>query len=228
MLIRNLGSQESIASNGTRFGVETKKLWSFEDERAKLRGNFAAEEPFRKVFRSCETTLWHMSATSQRRTPISQLRNGLQKSPPLQNPPLTAEIISKLKKWDAIFFFMFLFSFWLPNGYKNDLQASQCLWKCSKHQNGLRNSHLAAKWFRNPIATPCEILHLLWKWPFDCEMIFQTSKWLWNDFQTSKWAEKKFFFFPFGFEMAKKWFVKTPYKAKGSCKNANRASQPCI
>ena len=125
----------------------------------------------------------------------------------------------------------------LPNDFQtskwiqNDLQASKWLRKCSRHQNGLWNSHT----FRSPIATPCEILHLLWKWPFDCKMIFQTSKWLWNDFQTSKWAAKKCFSF---FLLASKWlrnglqvmkwFVKTPYKAKGSCKNANRASQPCI
>ncbi|RVW58830.1 hypothetical protein CK203_104022 [Vitis vinifera] len=32
----NLGSQESIASNAARFGVETKKLWLFEDDCAKL------------------------------------------------------------------------------------------------------------------------------------------------------------------------------------------------
>ncbi|KAL6340521.1 hypothetical protein AAG906_010429 [Vitis piasezkii] len=32
-------SQESIASNGAQFGVETKKLWLFEDDRAKLNGN---------------------------------------------------------------------------------------------------------------------------------------------------------------------------------------------
>ena len=38
--------------------------------------HFAAEAPFRRVFRSCETTLWHMSAISQPRTLISQLRNG--------------------------------------------------------------------------------------------------------------------------------------------------------
>ena len=37
-----LGSQESIASNSTRFGVETKKLWPFEDDCAKLNGNVAA------------------------------------------------------------------------------------------------------------------------------------------------------------------------------------------
>ncbi|KAL6311423.1 hypothetical protein AAG906_035893 [Vitis piasezkii] len=33
---------ESIASNGPRFGVETKKLWPFEDDCAKLNGNVAA------------------------------------------------------------------------------------------------------------------------------------------------------------------------------------------
>ena len=121
---------------------------------------------------------FHTSATLQRRTPILQLRNGLRKSPPLQNPPPAAETISKLQKWDAIFFFIFIFSFWLPNGYKNGLQASKWLRKCSRHQNGLRNSPLVTKRFRSPIATPCEILLLLWKWPFDCEMIFQTSKWL--------------------------------------------------
>ena len=81
MSFRILGSQESSASNGARFGFETKKLWPFEDKCAKLSGNFAAETPFGRVFRSCETTLWHTSATSQRRTSISQLRNGLRKSP---------------------------------------------------------------------------------------------------------------------------------------------------
>ena len=40
------------------------------------------------------------------------------KIPPLQNPPPATETISKLKKWDVIFFFMFLFSFGQPNGYK--------------------------------------------------------------------------------------------------------------
>ncbi|WJZ95342.1 hypothetical protein VitviT2T_014118 [Vitis vinifera] len=46
---------ESSASNGMRFGGELKKLWSFEDKRAKLNENFAAETPFGRVFRSCET-----------------------------------------------------------------------------------------------------------------------------------------------------------------------------
>ena len=125
MSFRSLGSQESSTLNVARFGVETKKLWPFEDECAKLSGNFAAAPPFRRVFRRCETTLWHMSATSQRHTPISQLRNGLRKSPSSTKSSPAAETISKLQKWDAIFFFMFLFSFWLPNGYKNGLQASK-------------------------------------------------------------------------------------------------------
>ena len=37
-----LGSQESIGSNGARFGVKTKNLWPFEDDCAKLNGNVAA------------------------------------------------------------------------------------------------------------------------------------------------------------------------------------------
>ncbi|KAL6342192.1 hypothetical protein AAG906_006806 [Vitis piasezkii] len=88
---RTLISQESNASNGVRIGVETKKLWPFEDDAnnespmiqtAQFRvetkklwpfedkpqsqsGNFLISQPppFRRVFRSCETTLWHMSAT---------------------------------------------------------------------------------------------------------------------------------------------------------------------
>ncbi|WKA12947.1 hypothetical protein VitviT2T_030288 [Vitis vinifera] len=39
-----------------RFGGEMKKLWWFEDKRAKLSENFAAETPFGRVFRNCETT----------------------------------------------------------------------------------------------------------------------------------------------------------------------------
>ncbi|RVW64023.1 hypothetical protein CK203_049340 [Vitis vinifera] len=42
-------TQESIASNGARFGVETKKLWPFEDDCAKLNGNVAAVPHFATV-----------------------------------------------------------------------------------------------------------------------------------------------------------------------------------
>ena len=38
---------------------------------------FAAEAPFRRVFHSYETPLWHTSASSQSRAPVSQLQNGL-------------------------------------------------------------------------------------------------------------------------------------------------------
>ena len=44
-----LGSQESIASNSARFGVKTKKLWPFEDDCAKLKGNVAAAPHFATV-----------------------------------------------------------------------------------------------------------------------------------------------------------------------------------
>ena len=38
--------------------------------------HFATEMPFYKVFRSCETTLWHTSAILKPCTLISQLQNG--------------------------------------------------------------------------------------------------------------------------------------------------------
>ncbi|WJZ84575.1 hypothetical protein VitviT2T_004175 [Vitis vinifera] len=41
--------EESIGSNGARFGVETKKLWPFEDDCAKLNGNVAAAPHFATV-----------------------------------------------------------------------------------------------------------------------------------------------------------------------------------
>ena len=84
---------------------------------------------------------------------------------------------------------------WNPPPAVKMLQASKWLWKCSRLQNGLRNSPLAAKWFHSPIATPCQILHLLQKWPFDCEMIFQTLKSSTrckNDPQASKWLRNDF------------------------------------
>ena len=77
--------------------------------------HFATETPFQRVFRSCETTLWHTSATSQHRTPILQLRNGLRKwcwnSPryenaqPLRNPhPLAAKspVCYEKEQWPLV------------------------------------------------------------------------------------------------------------------------------
>ena len=140
-----------------QFGVETKKLWSFEDERAKLSGNFTVETPFGRVFRSCKTTLWHTSATLQCHMPISQLRNGLRKSPSStkSSPRCGNDLQASKMGCDLLFYvsFFLLDTKWI----QNDLQASKWLRKCSRHQNGLRNSHLAAKCFCSPIATPCEI-----------------------------------------------------------------------
>ena len=44
-----LESYESIASNSTRFGVGTKKLWLFEEDFAKLNGNVAVVPHFATV-----------------------------------------------------------------------------------------------------------------------------------------------------------------------------------
>ena len=53
-------------------------------------------------------------------------------------------------------------------------------------KNGLQNSNLAAKCFRSPIATPCEILLGLWKMfffiPFGCKMFSKLQ----NDLQAIK------------------------------------------
>ena len=78
---QSLGSQESSASNGMRFGGELKKLWSFEDKRAKLNGNFATETPFGRVFRSCETTFGTRVPFCSTVLLIFKLRNGLREFP---------------------------------------------------------------------------------------------------------------------------------------------------
>ena len=72
-----LGSEESKSSNGAQFGVETKKLWSFEDKRTKLSENFAAETPFGRVFRSCETNFGTRVPLRSTGASVSQLRNAL-------------------------------------------------------------------------------------------------------------------------------------------------------
>ena len=53
-----LGSQESIGSNGARFGVKTKKLWPFEDNCAKLNGNVASRTPFCYCWTRFWSTFW--------------------------------------------------------------------------------------------------------------------------------------------------------------------------
>ena len=103
---QSLGSQESIASNSDRFGVETKKLWPFEDKPRKAKagiffisqphpqfeGCFAAAKPpfgtrvpLRSVvhpFRSCEIGC-----------EIPHLLHSRENPPPPQNPPPSAKML---------------------------------------------------------------------------------------------------------------------------------------
>ena len=63
---------------------------------------FAAKAPFRRVFRRCETPLWHTSAILQHTPLISQLRNGLRnglrKWPSAAKMPLRCKIGPPLRK----------------------------------------------------------------------------------------------------------------------------------
>ena len=47
-----------------------------------VKPDFATKVPFRRVFRGCETTFWHMSAIWKPRTLILQLQNGCETSTP--------------------------------------------------------------------------------------------------------------------------------------------------
>ena len=91
ILFQILGSQESRASNGAWFGFEMKKLWSFEDKREKLSGNFTAETPFGRVFRRCETTFWNTSAIFSTVPLISKWRYSCEITFELQNHFLAHE-----------------------------------------------------------------------------------------------------------------------------------------
>ena len=65
ILFRSSGSQESNSLNGVQIGVETKKLWSLQENCTELSGNFAHLNP------RCETTSWHTSAISHTSSPFS-------------------------------------------------------------------------------------------------------------------------------------------------------------
>ena len=130
-------------------------------------GNFAAKAPFRRVFRSCETPLWHTSATSQPPNPISQLWNGLQKWHPAAKIPFGCEMISQPHSYPLpnppcaakmAFCYQMIFKLpngyemisKLPNGYEMIFKLQNGLLKCfyffHRLQNGLRKCPLAAKW----------------------------------------------------------------------------------
>ncbi|RVW66843.1 hypothetical protein CK203_066137 [Vitis vinifera] len=68
---RSSGSQESNASNGVQIGVETKKLWSLQENWTELSGNFAHLNPRCEKFRTVRNTSWHTSAISHTSSPFS-------------------------------------------------------------------------------------------------------------------------------------------------------------
>ena len=129
--------------------------------------DFTAAPPFWRVFRSCKTTLWHTSATWQRRTPISQLRNGLQKfpssvksTPRCENAPSFKMAMKMLQasKWATK----------LPFG---------CEMISQPHSYPLPNPPFVAKmafWLWNDFPN-FEILHPLQKWSPSFKM---ATKWL--------------------------------------------------
>nr|CAN61898.1 hypothetical protein VITISV_032373 [Vitis vinifera] len=91
-----LGIQESNTSNGVQIRAQTKKLWLFEDNHAKLSENFAtAKSTF-----PCETTCKHTCATSQVETPSSQLRTTLRNHLQVAKSQIQlAKSKFKLAKW---------------------------------------------------------------------------------------------------------------------------------
>ena len=142
---RSSGIQESNASNGVQIGVETKKLWPCEDEHAKLSQNFAAAPPFRRWFRSYETTSWHTSAIFQQPNPISQLRNGLQKWHPAAKIPFGCEMFSQPHSYPlpnppfaAKMAVCCQMIFKLPNGYEMISKLPNGYEMIFKLQNGPR------------------------------------------------------------------------------------------
>ncbi|KAL6319894.1 hypothetical protein AAG906_036966 [Vitis piasezkii] len=82
--------------------------------------------------------------------PFRSYEMGCENPPPLQNPPPAMETISKLQKGDAIFFFMFLFSFWLPNGYKMIFKLQNGY----ENAPGIKMSCETPLWLRNDFAAP--------------------------------------------------------------------------
>ena len=95
-----------------------------------ISGNFAAAPPFRRVFCSCKTTLWHTSATLQHPYAHFATAKWAVKIALLReiHPPLRK--CSKLKKWAVKFPFCCQMISKLPNGCEMN----------SKLQNGYENA----------------------------------------------------------------------------------------
>ena len=143
-------SQESNASNGMQLGVETKELWSFEDEPRKAKVGISQPRPhFEGCFAAVKPLFGTQVPLRSTRTPISQLQNGLWKFPSsAKSTPLRK--CSKLKKWAAKFSFCYQMISKLQNGYK----------MIFKLQNGYENApgiKMGCEipiWLRNVFAVP--------------------------------------------------------------------------
>ncbi|RVW95052.1 hypothetical protein CK203_040032 [Vitis vinifera] len=112
--------------------------------------HFAADEPFRRVFRNCETTLWHTSATSQHPYAHFATAKWAVKIALLReiHPPLRK--CSKLQKWAAKFPFCCQMISKLPNGCE----------MISKLQNGCKMASKLQKGYEKApgIKMGCEMI----------------------------------------------------------------------
>ena len=130
------------ASNGMRFGGEMKKLWSFEDKRAKLSENFATETPFGRVFSSCETTFGT-------RVPFAAQFPSFWSCDMAAKSPLSCEIT--FEQWNG-----YEMSREINFGLRNHFWASEWLRKCSKLQKWSVNMPLFCEMI-SKLRNGCEI-----------------------------------------------------------------------
>ena len=98
MSLLRLGIQESNASNGVQIGAKTKKLWPFEENRAKLCENFAAAKSTYENFAAAKSTYENFARCfaaakppTSTRVPLPKLKFHLRSYEP------RCEIISKLR-----------------------------------------------------------------------------------------------------------------------------------
>ena len=148
------------SSNGYNFLVSNLNHAPFEDERTKLSGNFAAETPFGRVIRSCETTLWHTSATLQHPYAHFAAAKWAAKIPLLRKIHPLLQKCFKLKKWATKFPFCCQMISKLRNGYKMISKVQNGYKMIFKLQNGYENAtgiKMGCEipiWLRNVFATP--------------------------------------------------------------------------
>ena len=132
------GSQESNASNSVHIRAETKKLWPFEDNCAKLCENFEAAKSTYENFARCFAAAKPPAST---RVPLPKLKFHL----PSHEP--RCEIISKLR-----------------TKVRNHLQVANqvtksspsCEWSC-EITSKLQNQPFLAKWTIQLAKSTCVI-----------------------------------------------------------------------